>query len=665
MPTADPFETELQRRTPAATPAPAPTQQPNPFDAEIDRRSPTGTSIFGTQLPRPQLVQGPLGFGRSFMGSVNMIENSLLMNQRAEVSAIAKSLVSGRPFEEVLAEEEAKDEDFRQRFPKLSFAEEMGGGLATGGAGTARVLGTKLVQAGGRLRKGAAIVGSGTTAGAIAGAGTGTDTDSRLTGAMIGSGLGATLGIAIPASKAAVTAAINRFTRGTEKGQIRFAARKIQQALDRDELTPEEAFRRIQELGPEAKLVDVGENVRGLGRSVAGQPGRGKKVAVDVLEARQEGQGVRLTEAVNEALDPTGDFAGSARVLQEVRKEAAAPLYKTAYETPIKPNERLVSLFRRPALEQAWNRAKKIAANEGEILPDELFIVRPDGGKVVNPDAIRDVKTLDFIKRGLDDIVDRNTDAITGKIKGEVAKGVNNLRKQYIAVLDGLSPEYKAARAAWSGPSRSLDMMNKGRRFINADEEITAGQLLKMTGDEKFFFRMGAARQLRDTIFNTPDGTNAVRRIFGSELKRQRLRAVFPDNASFKAFRETMEQETELFRTRAIVSPRSGSQTDLRAAERSDLAEDFGGVVSDLARGNQGNAAARFLRKIGIGSDQMTPDQALTLTKALFTNDTATNRRIINALSLARQLSQAGNVAVGAATVEGARQGATVFSPGQ
>ena len=635
--------------------------------APADRRSLTGESVFGTQLPRPQVGPAPPSSLETLDDTIRMLADDMTLRKTGEIAAGLNTLLGigeGKTFEENLAIEDQRDAAIREREP--------GGALAAGivGGVMAAIPTGGLVTAGAKSTGGliARSTGAGAIAGAVAGA-EGNTIRERLTGALIGTTIGAGLGFGIPLTVVGVKGAINRFIGNTAKGQARFGAAKIRQALERDEITPDEAFRRLQELGPEGLLVDVGENVRGLGRAVSGQPGRGKKIAVDVLEARQEGQGARLTEAVNEALDPTGDFAGSASALQEVRKATAKPLYDAAYAKKIVPNERLISLFRRPALERAWQRARTIAANEGEVLPDKLFITRPDGGKVVNPDAIRDVKTLDFIKRGLDDLVETKRDPITGKIQGEVAKGVNVLRKQYIAVLDELSPRYKAARAAWSGPSRSLEMMDRGRRFVNADQEITAGQLLKMTGDEKFFFRMGAARQLRDTIFNTPDGTNAVRRIFGSELKRQRLRAVFPDNESFNTFRKTMEQETELFRTRATVSPRSGSQTDLRAAERDDLAIEAGAAVRDLATGNPGNAAVRFMKGLFGVQVRMTPKQAETLARTLFSNDPETNRKIINALVLSRQLSVLGKAAVGTGVVEGAGQvapaAAEFFTPGR
>ena len=614
-----------------------------------------GLSVFGTVLP-----PAPPGSLETLDDTIRMLATGITANFADEAAAFANTMfktgigsTTMDEFKKNLKAEQERDAAIRKREPGASLAAEgvgaLGGAVATGG-GSFVAGGTTAAGVAGR----SALVGG--AAGALAGAGAGTDLESRLTGALVGGSLGLALGgVVIPLGKAAVGAAFRKFLNTKPGAQVKAAADRIRKAMERDELTPDEAFRRLTELGPEGRLVDVGENVRGLGRAVAGQPGKAKTIAIEALEGRQEAQGARVVEAVNNALDPSGDFAGTTAALQQVRKTAAKPLYDSAYAKPVEPSEELIAMFRRPALAQAWTRAKRIAANEGDDLADNLFITRPDGGKVVNTDAIRDVRVLDLIKRGLDDLVETKRDPVTGKLQGEVTRGIDKLRKEYIKAVDKLSPDYKAARAAWSGPSRSLEKMEQGRRFVRADEEITANQLRGMSDDEKFFFRMGAARQVRDIIFNTPDGADTVKRIFGSELKRRRLRAVFDDDESFAVFREAMEQEAELFETRAIVSPQSGSQTDLRAAERSDLASNIGGAVSELALGNQGGAIQRFLRGLfGGGAEKMTPQQSETIARMLFSNDPATNRKIINALVLSRELSALSRGSLGAGSAAAA-----------
>ena len=650
-------DTALDQPSPAVAPSSVgniveidPATQLDPITAQ------PALSVFGTQLPEPEPSLGEKAktfvteSARSLDDTMRMLGGQASFGAADEITAGVNAFLGigeGKTFEERfdsnLAEEMSRDEAIREREPRAALTAEIiggiGGALAGGSILGAAPGAAAAVNAVKNVPTAIKLGTIGTAAGGLSGA-LNARPGERTSGAIFGAGLGLALGgVVIPLAKAGVSATIRKFTEGNLGKNVRVAAQKILKALRSDELTPDEAFRRVVALGPKGRLVDVGQNTQRLGRAVAGEPGRASKVATDVLDARQAGQGSRVTAAVNRAIDPTNDFAGTADDLMRIRKDAAAPLYTKAYSKPVDPGEDMISLFRRPAMRQAWVKARKIAANDGDPLPDNLFTTRPDGGEIVNTDAIRDVKMLDYIKRGLDDVVEPHRDPITGKIKTNAGRGVDNLRKEYLRILDKLSPDYKAARASWAGPSRSLELMDKGRRFARADEEITARQIERMTPDEKFFFRVGAARELRDTIYKTPDGADAVKRIFGSKLKRDRMRGVFPDDASFKTFRDAMEQESQLYGTRAIVSPGAGSQTQLRQADAAALSGDIGSGAVDLATGNPGNAATRFVRALfGKNAEGLTPAQSETLAKALFTNDPEVNRQIVRALSVQRML---------------------------
>ena len=588
-------------------------------------------------------LNAPPGALETLDDTIRMLASGASFGFADEFAAGMNALLGIGTYEENLATEMQRDQAIREREPGAALAAEIIGGVGGAVAG-----GTLLSAAPGA----GAVVGAvknvpsaiklgtiGAVGGALSGAGNAPPGE-RGSGALLGGATGALLGgVAIPLAKKGVQATIRKFMGSKIGKDIRIATKKILQALDRDEMTPDEAFRRVAELAPEGRLVDVGDNTRRLGRAVAGQPGRASKIASEALEARQQGQGSRIVKAVNKAIDPAGDFAGTADDLMRIRKDATQPLYTKAYANPVDPGEDMISLFRRPAMHQAWVKARKIAANDGDPLPDNLFTTRPDGGKIVNTDAIRDVKMLDYIKRGLDDVVEPHRDPITGKIKTNAGRGVDNLRKEYLRILDKLSPDYKAARAAWAGPSRSLELMNMGKRFMRADDEVTTKMLARMTDDERLFFRVGAARELRQIIAKTPDGADAVKRIFGNLLKRRQIEMVFPNKKAFSEFHKSMMQESELYRTRAIASPGAGSQTQLRQADAADLAEDIGGAVRDMARGDTGSAARRFLKGLfGKKAEGLSPEQSEVLAKALFTNDPEVNRQIIKALSVQRVL---------------------------
>src|SRR3546814_4981819 len=63
--------------------------------------------------------------------------------------------------------------------------------------------------------------------------------------------------------------------------------RKVLEAIERDQMTPQKVQARLRALGPQATLADAGgENLTGLARSAAGVPGPAKNRAAMTLNAR-------------------------------------------------------------------------------------------------------------------------------------------------------------------------------------------------------------------------------------------------------------------------------------------------------------------------------------------------------------------------------------------
>jgi len=64
-------------------------------------------------------------------------------------------------------------------------------------------------------------------------------------------------------------------------------------------------------------------------------------------------------------------------------------------------------------------------------------------------------QTLDYVKRGLDDILEEKSDKVTGRLQlDEYLRSVNQVRAQLVNEVDRLNPGYRAARQAYQGPAR-------------------------------------------------------------------------------------------------------------------------------------------------------------------------------------------------------------------
>jgi hypothetical protein len=104
-------------------------------------------------------------------------------------------------------------------------------------------------------------------------------------------------------------------------------------------------------------------------------------------------------------------------------------------------------------------------------------------------------------------------------------------------------------------------------------------------------------RQIEDIVTKSPDGADAVKRIFGNPNIRAKLAAAFPDEASFKEFAKTMQAEAQMFATRGAVL--QGSRTAPLSENIRDLGSNaFGDAVDIAASAATGNTTG-LLTKAG------------------------------------------------------------------
>lgn len=433
---------------------------------------------------------------------------------------------------------------------------------------------------------------------------------------------------------------------------------KVAQAFQRDKITPQVAKQEIGQMGKEAALVDVGgENVKGLARSVAGQPGEGKELATQFFNQRQSGQGGRVEGAMMNGLGSKTNYYDADAALTAQQK-LASPLYDEAYKAnQVVTSPAINRVLRTPAGQKALKEAAVKMQNDMTLLgvPDKelaeqaaLAAGQPLKGGVAKGLKLR---TLDYVKRSMDDQIG----AAIRAGENDNARILTGMKKSFVKALDeadvtakagpnSFKPEggaYARARKAFSGPAQSRDALETGRKFINEDAELTIRELADMADNEKEMFRIGAARALRDKIQNTPYGSDATKNIFGSpeELfgsaaKRDRLKAVFPDDASFKKFEREMLSEAKMYASRAKVL--QGSRTAPMGEEIKDSVKQVGQLV-DAAHGNFGGMVMDFGKGIYNRLIALPPDTRDKVAQALFSNDPQKNAQTLHAIQMLMQ----------------------------
>lgn len=383
----------------------------------------------------------------------------------------------------------------------------------------------------------------------------------------------------------------------------------ILRSMERSGTTPEQIASEVGEASargvPAAPLDRMGDSGVRLGRTIQTIPGRGSEALTEFVDERQAGQGERLANVLRKNLGNADDFAQTADDLLAARREQASPHYQRAFEKPSAIwNDELAQLFKRPSIREAVPKAYKIAAELGEDpnslvrLGDEAFSEigflgksgkRPVEGKAPN------LKTLHYIREGLDDIIEGYRDKTTGKlILDKYGRGVQETRGALDKILKDSSKDLAKGDAIWSGFSNAREALQMGRQFGRGDIEKMEKVFTGLNEGEKELFRVGAARELKKILTTSGDESDKVKAIFGTPDRRARLKELLGDQ--FDDFANILGMEKKISKNNRMVT--GGSPTGRIAAEQDAALGD--NIAADLiqSRGNLGQMMWRGLGNV-------------------------------------------------------------------
>lgn len=526
----------------------------------------------------------------------------------------------GQNYQSKIDELRAQASNFRAEYPILNAASAVAGGLipAAVGVGTPAT-GASLGRA---MATGAGIGG---ITGGVAGA---SDSNgSPLTDALIGVGLGTAIGAAVPLGAELVSPVTSALSRSVIPGSVdtqaleRLGGRFNQSARAGGPGVPEATAMLTDpsiNMGKPLSLADLGGTVQGLAGKVSRVPGESSQIATDFLGGRNSGAGPRIVGDIN-AVSPMSAFETGQQLAQQ-RSTNAAPLYQQAYGAPpINPDivydgGALDQLMSRPSMGQAANRALSLAQEEGRN-PASLGIgFNPAGDPIF--EQVPSWQTLDYVKRGLDDVLNSHRDPTSGRlVRDESVNAIDNTRREFINILDQNNPQYAAARQTWGGPTEALAAMKQGQSFRNYSPEELNNMFSSppahggLTPNQQEFFRVGAFNTLRQGAGRTGTatgviGNNAVNSR-GADYLTTQLRPLFDTAAEANAFVQRMTHENTMLNTSSSILGNSAT-----AARQM---EDHAGHTGPGALAN----AATMFGAMAVGEPMVAAAQAPRLLSAL------------------------------------------------
>lgn len=325
------------------------------------------------------------------------------------------------------------------------------------------------------------------------------------------------------------------------------AESKILQRLEDGGMSPED-------LTTGRALVDVGgKNIERLGEAVANIPGKGADTAEKFVAKRVRNAGKRAKQSISDFISSGGDVQETADAILAAGRQKAAPIYKEAYSIDIIPDKELKELMQRPSMVQAARNAQRIAADEGKDI-SKL------GTKT---------EFYDYVKRGLDDVVEGYRDKTTGKLVLDTqGRAIESLRKDYVNKIKTINPKYAQALKESSTYLKSEDAIREGMDFMDLNDIALRKKFKGLSKTDQELYKLGVANKLKEMVNSSGSTTNIAKKIFDKQEYKDNLRAIL-EPEEYGQFKRAMQQQNEehMLNQRLL----GNSRTILRKEEIDDL----------------------------------------------------------------------------------------------
>lgn len=499
--------------------------------------------------------------------------NGITLGGSDELWAGAQRIAAGGDYSQILQDINNQKQAIAKASPWTYYPANIVGGLAAGAAGGTLGVGSKLPLL--------SDIGIGALGGALE------ENNNRLGGGAVGGALGGTLGMAFRGAAS---------LRNRPTGVDLPISRTLEQA------GPENVRARLEEaarLGVPMSLADADPALTALAGSATRFSPSAEKAAINSLLPRARGQVDRFGQAIERDLGPLSDPMRQSDALLEQARTAAAPLYEQAYKAPVIGTPTLDSLINTPFGRQAVGKARTIAANERRdpaamgfrldadgnvVLEPTVNIGMDDAGNLTtfqNPAQERGytTQTLDYAKRGMDDVLEQYRNPITGKLDLTTAgRAENGVRADFLTELDKLNPAYAQARAAYQGPMELRDALAAGREAVRQSPREVQTIAGRSSPAEMEQMRLGYRVGLSDKANDIRYSSNPFEGVLGTPAAEQRLSAVYGD---------TTPGVTRLLRQRDLERDLARSTNDIlgnsSTAKRLTADENFMGNLPGAA----------------------------------------------------------------------------------
>jgi hypothetical protein len=136
-------------------------------------------------------------------------------------------------------------------------------------------------------------------------------------------------------------------------------------------------------------------------------------------------------------------------------------------------------------------------------------------------------QTLDYVKRGLDDVLESYRDKTTGKLVLDTeGRAVNDTLRQFLGRVDTANPDYAAARAAYAGPAQERAAMQRGQEALRMSPNQLGVNMGNASESQAGQMRLGFQSGLAEQAGRVRSSTNPFDSVLGTPAMEQRLAAM-------------------------------------------------------------------------------------------------------------------------------------------
>lgn len=496
----------------------------------------------------------------------------------------------------------------------LGTGAEILGGVGTG-LGAARAglsFARGLAPNAGLLPRSLASAGDAAAFGNLSGVGEGNSVGERAQNAAVGTALGGLLGGATPVAlsllRTAASPIINNIS--ALSNPTRFGNSQVARTVIDSGMTPQQVANSVRSAAAEGQNMFTAADAMGVpGRRALASTVRGGGASstdtVNFLDARQAGQGRRVSNALAEGFDSPQTGAQVEAGLTAARRDAADAAYETVREgagrTDVVPTLNRIDRIIGTGPGQALQAANDTV--EGALRPFRERLAR------VNPD---DFEAVQRIRVDLSDAAQGAAGTNRGRLMGQALRELD-------AAMENASSGFRAANAAYAQSSRDIAAVQAGRQAATRgriENTIPAFQAQSPQGQRAF--RAGYVDPLIENAQGAAFGVNKARPLTSDAFADEGA-AMAPGNALMQ---RRIGREDAMFQTRNRAVGNSNTAENL--ADDRALGS-LPTLVGQILSNNWGGATRTALGSLANGFTGNTPAVRQVVADALLTRGSSAN----------------------------------------